>query len=128
MVVDIQIPDLAELAKSGQLDNELIQYAIPDAPAADAPEEPSVEEKKANLTKLANFHDWLVSITVVSPKLTPEEVADVVPTTDKEVLIEFATRRRDIDVVGHHLGGLEGSAEFRKFRGIDSGESDFLDV
>lgn len=127
MVVDIQIPDLAAMAKAGQLDNELIQYAIPDAPAVEQ-EEPSVEEKKSNLTKLADFHDWLVSITVVNPKLTPAEVADTVPTPDKEVLIELATRRRDMDVVGHHIGGLEVSAEFRKFRGIDSGESDFLDV
>lgn len=124
-VVDIRIPNLAQMAKVGELDNELLQYAIPDLPADEA-EEPSPEQKKVNLTKLANFHIWLVSKTLVDPKLTAEEVADTVPTPDLEVLVEFASRRRDMDAIGHHIGGLEVSAEFRKFRGIDSSEPDFL--
>lgn len=124
-VVDIRIPNLAQMAKAGQLDNDLLAYAVPDQ---DTAEEPSPEEKKADLTKLADFHAWLVSTTLVDPKLTPEEVIDTVPTPDLEVLVELASRRRDMDVVGHHIGGLEVSAEFRKFRGIDSGESDLLGV
>lgn len=125
--VDITIPDLAAMAKAGELDNDLIQYAIPSAAeAAKEPEEPTTEEKKANLARLADFHNWLVSITVVEPKLTPDEVPTVVPTPDKEVIVELASRRRDMDVVGHHIGGLEVSAEFRKFRELDSGESDLL--
>lgn len=125
-VVDISIPNLAQMAKAGELDNELLQYAVPtDANAEGA--EPTTEQKKENLTKLANFHAWLVSKTLVNPALTPEEVIDTVPTPDLEVLVELASRRRDMDVVGHHIGGLEVSAEFRKFRGIDSSESDFLD-
>lgn len=126
-VVDIRIPNLAQMAKAGELDNDLLQYAVPNLPADDN-EEPTPEQKKENLTKLANFHAWLVSKTLVDPKLEPEEVADTVPTPDLEVLVELASRRRDMDVVGHHIGGLEVSAEFRKFRGIDSSESDFLDV
>lgn len=128
-VVDIRIPNLAQMAQAGELDNELLQYAIPDAPQLEEPEkELTADEKKANLTKLAQFHAWLVSKTLVDPAVTPEEVPSVVPTPDLEVLVELASRRRDMDVVGHHIGGLEVSAEFRKFRGIDSGESDFLDA
>lgn len=130
-VVDIRIPNLAQMAKAGELDNDLLSAAVPDgaaaAPGAEATEL-SVEEKRANLTKLADFHAWLVSITLVEPKLTPEEVIDTVPTPDIEVLVEFASRRRDIDATGHHIGGLEVSAEFRKFRGLDSSESHFLDA
>jgi hypothetical protein len=33
-----------------------------------------------------------------------------------------------MDVTGHHIGGLEASADFRKFRGIDGGDEDILDV
>lgn len=126
-VVDIRIPNLAQMAKSGALDNELLQYAVPNPPAADD-KEPTAEEKKENLTKLANFHAWLVSKTLVDPALSPDEVGDTVPTPDLEVLVELASRRRDMDVVGHHIGGLEVSAEFRKFRGLDSSESDLLDL
>lgn len=125
-VVQITIPNLSQMAKAGELDNELIQYAVPSA--AEALEEPTPEQKKANLTKLADFHAWLVSKTLVDPALTPEEVPTVVPTPDLEVLVELASRRRDMDVVGHHIGGLEVSAEFRKFRGIDSSESDILEL
>lgn len=128
-VVDIRIPNLPQMAKNGELDNELLQYAVPNPDAeGDAPEELTPEKKKENLTKLADFHAWLVSTTLVDPKLAPEEVSDTVPTPDLEVLVELASRRRDMDVVGHHIGGLEVSAEFRKFRGIDSGESDILDL
>lgn len=126
-VVNIRIPNLAQMAKAGELDNDLLQYAVPNLPA-DADEEPSDEQKKENLTKLANFHAWLVSKTLVDPSLSPEEVIETVPTPDLEVLVELASRRRDMDVTGHHIGGLEASAEFRKFRGIESGDSDFLDV
>lgn len=128
-VVEIRIPDLAAMAKNGELENDLLEYAVPAGPKpGDKNEEPTAEQKKENLTKLANFHDWLVSHALVNPALTPEEVASTVPTPDKEVLVELATRRRDMDVVGHHIGGLEVSAEWRKFRGIDSGDEDILDV
>lgn len=125
--VQIQIPNLSQMAKSGELDNELLQYAVPDAPQEDT-EEPTNEQKLANLTKLANFHAWLVSKTLVDPSLTPEEVEATVPTPDLEVLVELASRRRDMDVVGHHIGGLEGSPEFRTFRGLETGEPNLLDV
>jgi hypothetical protein len=126
--VKIRIPNLAQMAQAGELDNELLQYAIPDRAVEETEKELSPEEKKANLTKLANFHAWLVSHTLVDPALTPEEVPSVVPTPDLEVIVELASRRRDMDVVGHHIGGLEVSADFRRFRGIADGESDFLDA
>jgi hypothetical protein len=127
--VEIRIPDLPAMAKAGELDNELLAYAVPSAPKLDAPdEEPTPEQKKENLAKLNDFHNWLVSISVVSPKLTPEEVATTVPTPDKEVLVELASRRRDMDVTGHHIGGLEASAEFREFRELPARDEDILDV
>lgn len=126
-VASIRIPDLAAMAKSGELDNDLLAYAVPTPPKPDD-EEPTPEQKKENLTKLANFHDWLVSHTLVEPKLTPDEVSETVPTPDKEVLVELASRRRDMDVVGHHIGGLEVSAEFREFRELPARDEDILDV
>lgn len=129
VAVKIHIPDLAEMAKSGELDNDLLAYAVPVRPKpGDEDKEPTPEEKRENLTKLADFHDWLVSHTLVDPVLTPEEVGKTVPTPDKEVLVELASRRRDMDVTGHHIGGLEVSADFRKFRGIDGSDEDILDV
>lgn len=126
VVVNIRIPNLAQMAQSGELDNDLLQYAVPSLPT-NPDDEPTPEQKQENLTKLANFHQWLVSKTLVDPKLSPEEVKDTVPTPDLEVLVELASRRRDMDVKGHHIGGLEVSADFRKFRGIESGDEDFLD-
>ncbi len=122
----IRIPNLAQMAQAGELDNDLLQYAVPDLPT-DSAEEPTPEQKKENLTKLAKFHQWLVSTALVEPALSPDEVKETVPTPDLEVLVELATRRRDMDVVGHHIGGLEASAAFRTFRGIGDGESDILD-
>lgn len=126
-VAKIRIPNLAKMAQAGELDNELLQYAVPSLPE-NPDEEPTPEQKKENLTKLADFHQWLVSKTLVEPALTPEEVKDTVPTPDLEVLVELASRRRDMDVEGHHIGGLEVSAKWRKFRNIDDGDEDILDV
>lgn len=129
--VEIQIPDLAQMAKGGELDNDLLEAAVPDGESLGEDAQKTTltpEEKRENLTKLANFHDWLVSVALVDPKLTPDEVGSTVPTPDKEVIVELASRRRDMDAVGHHIGGLEVSSEFRKFRGLDPSGSDILDV
>lgn len=133
--VDIRIPDLSRMAQQGTLDNELLKDATPppDPNAEYLADEPppakTPEERKAALAELGKFNAWLVSITVVSPKVTPEEAADpeIVPTEDLEVLVEFATRRRDVDVVGHHIGGLETNAAWRTFRGLSSSDADLLD-
>jgi hypothetical protein len=126
--VEIIIPNLAKMAKGGELPNDLIKHAAPEplAPGAE-PTPPNEAERLENLKTLAEFQSWLVSSMLVSPKLDPDEVLDVVPTPDLEVLVELASRRRDMDVVGHHIGGLEVSAEWRKFRGIDVGDADLLD-
>lgn len=127
-VVKIRIPNLSQMAQAGELDNELLQYAVPSAADLDPDAEaPTSEQKKENLTKLARFHQWLISKTLVDPTLTPDEVKDTVPTPDLEVLVELASRKRDLDAVGHQLGGLEVSADWRKFRGIDAGYEDLLD-
>lgn len=126
--VEIQIPNLAKMAKGGELPNDLIKHAAPaTANSGEEPEELTEDQRVKNLTTLAEFQSWLVSVMLVDPKLSPDEVLDVVPTPDLEVLVELASRRRDMDVVGHHIGGLEGSADFRKFRGIDAREPYLLD-
>lgn len=128
VMVEIQIPNLAKMAKGGELPNDLIAHAAPAALApGEEPEKPTDEERIKNLSTLAEFQAWLVSTMLIDPKLTPDEVLEVVPTPDLEVLVELASRRRDMDVVGHHIGGLEVSAEFRKFRGIDAREPYLLD-
>lgn len=133
--VDIRIPDLARMAAQGKLDNELLKDAVPPPDpnqeyVADEPEPAKTpEERKKALADLAEFNAWLVSITVVDPKITPEEAADpkIVPTEDLEVIVEFATRRRDMDVLGHHMAGLETNADWRTFRGLPSRDEDLLD-
>lgn len=133
--VAIRIPDLARMAQLGKLDNELLKDATPDPDAneeyvaTEPPKQKTPEEKKKALAELAEFNAWLVSVTVVDPKVTPEEAAnpDIVPTEDLEVLVEFATRRRDMDVVGHHYAGLETNADWRKFRGLPPLDPDLLD-
>lgn len=111
-VVEIRIPDLPTLVKTGNIPNELIDVAI------------SVSEGKKKINRetiieQADFFNLLCSLTVVTPKVSLEDfAADVLPFEDKEMLVEFATRQRDIDAIGHHIAGLEQVKSFREFRGI----------
>lgn len=133
--VDIRVPDLPRLAAMGKLDNSLLADATPPADpneevvAVEDAHEKTPEERKAALKEFAEFNAWLVSITVVDPAVTKEEALDpsIVPTEDSEVIVEFATRRRDMDVKGHHLAGLETDADWRKFRGLPPRDEDLLD-
>lgn len=105
--VEITVPSLPQLARAGEIPNDLLAVAT----AAVKEEEITAE----HLGKLADFHKWLIPKMVVKPTITPEDVAEL-PYEDIEMLVEIAGRQRDTDAVGHQLGGLETTAEWRDFR------------
>jgi hypothetical protein len=117
-VVEIRIPDLPALVKSGQIPNELISIAIEVS-------EGKKEINKESIIEQAVFFNKLCALMVVSPKVTEEDFeSEALPFEDKEMLVEFGTRQRDIDAVGHHIAGLEKLDTFRAFRGITAEYAD----
>jgi hypothetical protein len=108
-VVEIEIPNLPLLIKTGRIPNHLIEVAVKAQTATRITKE-DVEDQY-------EFYRQLVALTVVEPELTADDV-DSLPFEDVEMLVEFATRARDIDAVGHHLGGLETVDSFRDLRGL----------
>jgi hypothetical protein len=112
-VVEIVIPDLPGLVKTGAIPNELVDIAIGVAQGKKVTREDIIQQ--------ADFYNKLCALTVTAPTVTEEDFSSgALPFEDKEMIVEFATRQRDIDVVGHHIGGLEKVAEFRSFRGISA--------
>lgn len=111
MKVDITLPNLPALIKSGALPNELIEVATKAATNKDIPED--------LFERLDEFNRFLVAKTVVKPAITEDEV-DQLPSEDIEMLVEFATRQRDMDAIGHHYAGLETVDSFRQFRRLDA--------
>lgn len=114
-VVGIEIPDLPQLIKTGSLPNELLDAAIREAEG----EGKKREITREDIIERADFYNKLCVLTVKEPTLSEEDAAGI-PFEDKEMVVEFATRQRDLDAIGHHLGGLEKVKDFRKFRGISS--------
>jgi len=114
-VISLQIPNLPALVRAGQLPNHLIEVAtgVSNGSTAITPE---------LFGKQAEFTNKLVSLAVVDPELTEEEVEEVVPYEDQEFIVEIATRQRDLDAVGRHIGGLHTQDEFRKFRNLTIGD------
>lgn len=106
--VEIEVPNLAVLMKTGQIPNDLMEVATKQVQQ----EQISVEL----VTKLADFQRYLVSFMVKEPAVTPEEVEDL-PAEDIDLLQRIANRETDMDAVGHQLGGLETTDEWRSFRG-----------
>lgn len=123
--VDIAIPDLAALIESGEIPQNLLDAALKAAGAGSQaePEAPSREF----IIKEKEFSDALVRATVSRPKLSEADVKEV-PFEDKVMLVEVATRQRDLDAEGNHIGGLHKSDSFRKFRGLDGFDSTMEDV
>lgn len=110
--VEIEIPNLPSLVKTGQLPNELVTEAlktISDGPGSLTPE---------LIATQADFYDKLVAITVKVPEITEADVKDL-PYEDVELIVEIATRQRDLDAVGHHVGGLHTSKDWLAFRGLE---------
>lgn len=120
-VVEIEIPDLPNLVKAGSIPNDLVDVAIDVANGKKVTRE--------DVAKQADFYNKLAAMTVVAPEVSEEDFASSsIPFEDKEMLVQFASRQIDIDAVGHHLGGLEKSRDFRIFRGIFSSDEDLASL
>lgn len=106
--VKIQIPNLPQMMKGGKIPNPLIEVSVQTAsithPSQITPE---------LLVAQWDYYAFLVSVTVVSPAVTPEEVGEL-PFEDVEMLVEFATRVRETDATGAHIGGVELVSSFRE--------------
>lgn len=113
--VEIEVPNLPQLVKTGQLPNELVTEALNTAATGNLTPEVIASQ--------ADFYNKLVAFTVKEPAITEEDVPDL-PFEDIELLVEIATRQRDVDALGHHLAGLDKVADWRKFRGLDYGDED----
>lgn len=116
-VVDIQIPNITEMAKSGELPNKLLEVATKVAMQQEIPED--------YLSQLYDFQAFLVTKVVVNPAVTEEDVPNL-PAEDVVHLVQYATRERDMDVLGHHIAGLEKIDEYRRFHNLDRSIEDIL--
>lgn len=116
-VVEIEVPDLPNLVKAGQIPNDLLDIAIGVAQGK--------KVKREDIVDQADFYNKLCAMTVKVPEVTEADFASgAIPFEDKEMLVEIATRQRDLDAVGHHLAGLEKSKSFRAVRGLLTGFED----
>ena len=114
--VGIRIPDLPALIETGQIPQHLLEVALGVA-AGDT--KPSVDLVKSQ----REFTDKVVQLTVVEPKLTDEDLAEI-PFEDKDFIVAVATRQRDLDAEGEHLAGLTKSEKFRRFRRLGEFDED----
>lgn len=119
--ISIKIPDLARMIECGEIPQHLLDAAI--GVAADSAERPTVELIKQQ----REFTDLVVLASVAIPKITEADVKDL-PYEDKEFIVSVATRQRDLDAVGEHIGGLTKSDKFRKFRGLDGFDADVANL
>lgn len=107
--VGIRIPDLPALIEAGTIPQHLLDVAL--EVAGGKIETPTIDLIKQQ----REFTDLVVQLTVVDPALKDEDLPGV-PFEDKELLVSFATRKRDIDAEGEHIAGLSSSEKFRRFR------------
>lgn len=112
-VCKIEVPNLPLLVKTGALPNDLVSQALG-----------LVQSGKLTAEAIADQSDFyakLVVETVKEPDLTPEDVTgeDPIPFEDVEMIVEIATRQRDLDAIGDHIGGLHTNEKWRVFRGLD---------
>jgi hypothetical protein len=116
-VVSIKLPNLSLMLKTGNIPNSLVEAAVE---MQNAMSRGTAEITKEMIEQQWYYYSFLVAKTVVEPEITQEEVADI-PAEDVEMLVEFATRQRDIDAVYRHIAGLDKMESFRRFRGVSSG-------
>lgn len=110
--VGIRVPDLPKLIEAGDIPQHLLEVALGVALSGEP-----VKPSKELIVQQREFTDTLVKLTVVEPALKDEDLPDV-PYEDKEFLVAVATRQRDVDAEGEHIGGLSSSEKFRRFRGL----------
>ena len=112
--VTVEIPNLPLMLKTGQLPNQLVEAAVSQQNLAS---KGNLEITREMIEEQWDYYSFLVSKTVVEPELTQDEVAQI-PAEDVEMLVEIATRQRDMDAVYRHLAGLDKQESFRQFRGL----------
>lgn len=117
--IEIEIPNLPQMVKTGQVPNDLVEAAIGALQRDKITKELVVEQ--------ADFYNKLVATAVKVPTITEDDVPDL-PYEDVELIVELATRQRDVDALGRHLAGLHKSKEWRSFRGLDYGDEALEDV
>ena len=110
-VVKIKVLNLPVLLKAGALPDTLLDLAKASVAGTKEITDEMIEA-------LPEFQSYLVSEAVVEPKVKMDEVADVVPYEDVELICDIATRQRDVDAIGHQIGGLEKIDDWRRFRGF----------
>lgn len=120
--VGLKIPDLAALIEAGDIPQNLLDAALSVTGGDQAPQKPT----KEFILQEKEFTDRLVLASVVEPKITDSDLPDL-PFPDRVMIVEIATRQRDLDAEGHHIGGLHKSAAFRSFRGLDEFDTDLED-
>jgi hypothetical protein len=116
--VGIKIPDLAALIEAGEIPQNLLDAAL-SATGAGGDGRAEKTPTKEFILQEAEFSNKLVQSTVVQPKLSEANVREI-PFEDRVMIVEIATRQRDLDAEGNHIGGLHKSESFRKFRGLDN--------
>jgi hypothetical protein len=116
-VVSIRLPNLSLMLKTGNIPNTLVDAAVE---MQNVISKGNAEITREMIEQQWDYYSFLVSKTVVEPELTAEEVAEI-PAEDVEMLVEFATRQRDIDAVYRHIAGLDKLESFRRFRSLSSG-------
>jgi hypothetical protein len=117
--VSIEIPNLPLLIKTGHFPNELIDAAL------GAVKRDTITPELIN--QQSDFYHELVALTVKVPEISVEDVLEL-PYEDVELIVELATRNRDVDALGHHIAGLHKVSDWRKFRGLDYGDEDLDDL
>jgi len=113
--VEIELPNVPLLVKIGRIPNNLIEATLKLQTASKVTREMVAEE--------VDYVALLVAVTLKDPSFSEEEVKDAIykellPYEDVEMIVEFATRARDMDAVGHHFGDLELVESFREVRGL----------
>ena len=109
--VGIKIPDLPALIEAGEIPQHLLDTAVAAANGSAV----QADDPKKNAAATREFTDRVVILTVVEPKLDEESVKSV-PYEDKDMIVQLATRQRDLDAEGEHIAGLTKSEKFRQFR------------
>lgn len=117
-VIGIRIPDLPAMIEAGEIPQHLLDAALGVAGGGEDAK-PSIDLIKQQ----REFTDKLVLLTVVEPKLSDADVREV-PYEDKEFIVSVATRQRDLDALGDHIGGLTKSEKFRRFRRLGEFDKD----
>lgn len=119
-VIAIKLPNVATLAKNGEIPNELVDIATTVSQVGLDKAPPDA------LEKLADFQQFLVAATVHEPKITVEEVPDL-PAEDIEFLQALAFRQRDYDALGNSIAGLDKLANYATFRPDNDSDEVALD-